>query len=303
MAAQKSNFLLLSCYFDVSTQTITLRNFTPLSTHAEMDGSVRFISDDDDEDDNPAPVQSPRTTRSSINAATNNLTPGPVPPRPSLSTDRSPVVNSSKKRKRAIISPSPKKSADLPTAVAILPEEEDDGATCPICLDLWDMSGEHRLTSLKCGHLFGASCIRRWLNECPTGAKSCPTCKTKATARDFRYLFAKKLCAVDNTELETLKSRYDDKCSEFVKMTSEKNMVDYELQHHRKRLVQLQVDYDYLRKRLLDSSSTSEATGPQKQMDVDLARLTRVKNVRLFLEKNIEISKEMAGCRYMTNSR
>lgn len=38
---------------------------------------------------------------------------------------------------------------------------DDDGSICPICLDTWEMSGDHRLTSLKCGHLFGHSCIKR----------------------------------------------------------------------------------------------------------------------------------------------
>lgn len=40
-------------------------------------------------------------------------------------------------------------------------EDDDDGLTCPICLDSWEMSGDHRLVSLKCGHLFGNSCIKR----------------------------------------------------------------------------------------------------------------------------------------------
>lgn len=41
-------------------------------------------------------------------------------------------------------------------------DEDDDGETCPICFDSWEMSGQHRLVSLKCGHLFGNSCIRRY---------------------------------------------------------------------------------------------------------------------------------------------
>lgn len=40
-------------------------------------------------------------------------------------------------------------------------EDDDDGSMCPICLDNWDTDGAHRLVSLKCGHLFGDSCIRR----------------------------------------------------------------------------------------------------------------------------------------------
>lgn len=40
-------------------------------------------------------------------------------------------------------------------------EDDDDGCTCPICFDLWEVSGDHRVAALKCGHLFGNSCIKR----------------------------------------------------------------------------------------------------------------------------------------------
>lgn len=42
-------------------------------------------------------------------------------------------------------------------------DDDDDGLTCSICLDSWEWEGkaEHRLVALKCGHLFGNSCIRR----------------------------------------------------------------------------------------------------------------------------------------------
>lgn len=42
-----------------------------------------------------------------------------------------------------------------------LNNDDDDGATCSICLDTWEYKGDHRLVSLKCGHLFGDSCIKR----------------------------------------------------------------------------------------------------------------------------------------------
>lgn len=33
--------------------------------------------------------------------------------------------------------------------------QEDPSFDCPICCEQWDSKGEHRLISLKCGHLFG----------------------------------------------------------------------------------------------------------------------------------------------------
>lgn len=43
-----------------------------------------------------------------------------------------------------------------------LDNDDDDGSTCSICLDTWESKGDHRLVSLKCGHLFGDSCIKRY---------------------------------------------------------------------------------------------------------------------------------------------
>lgn len=49
--------------------------------------------------------------------------------------------------------------------------EEDSGDTCAICFEEWTNAGEHRLAALRCGHLFGYSCIQRWLKgqvgKCP----------------------------------------------------------------------------------------------------------------------------------------
>lgn len=50
--------------------------------------------------------------------------------------------------------PTPKKQQ-------IYDDDDDDGTTCSICLDSWELNGNHRVVSLKCGHLFGESCIRR----------------------------------------------------------------------------------------------------------------------------------------------
>lgn len=238
-------------------------------------------------------VRTPRSRRSAANAVTIN------------EDSSSPLVNSSKKRKRAIITPSPKSQKSEKAIAPVLLDDDDDGATCPICLDHWEMSGEHRLTSLKCGHLFGQSCIRRWLQECLTGAKCCPSCKSKATPRDFRYLYAKKLCALDNTEAESLKVLLEEKTTDFLKLTSEKNIVDFELVHHRHKMLQLQEENDYLRRRLLNSASTgAEGVGQssQQQRDACMERLMRLKKVKLFLEKNIDISKD-PGCRCMVSSR
>ncbi|XP_063053426.1 E3 ubiquitin-protein ligase RFWD3 [Engraulis encrasicolus] len=80
--------------------------------------------------------------------------------------------------------------------------EEGEGEMCPICFEPWTTMGDHRLAALKCGHLFGHTCIKRWLRS--DGAK-CPQCNQKCKKSDIVLLYARKLRAVDNTEEQTLK--------------------------------------------------------------------------------------------------
>lgn len=73
---------------------------------------------------------------------------------------------------------------------------------CSICLDMWSNYGDHRLCCLKCGHLFGLSCLKKWLEPLRAADRRCPECNTKANKRDIRVLYAKKLVAMDTAELE-----------------------------------------------------------------------------------------------------
>ena len=45
------------------------------------------------------------------------------------------------------------------------PEEEGEGETCSICFEPWTTAGDHRLATLRCGHLFGKTCIERWVKS------------------------------------------------------------------------------------------------------------------------------------------
>ncbi|KAJ2864430.1 RING finger and WD repeat domain-containing protein 3 [Coemansia aciculifera] len=84
--------------------------------------------------------------------------------------------------------------------------ESNSETNCPICLEGWASSGAHKLASLKCGHLFGRSCIRKWLTQKTkaVGKSSCPECKQPATVRDIRVLFARSVTAADGARVEEL---------------------------------------------------------------------------------------------------
>ncbi|XP_064611017.1 E3 ubiquitin-protein ligase rfwd3.L-like isoform X2 [Liolophura sinensis] len=111
----------------------------------------------------------------------------PSPARPQANTRGSHGDFRTPKR-RKLMSPLKPTSAE---------EDEDDADSCPICFEPWTNSGKHRLASLRCGHLFGQSCIEKWLRG--HGGK-CPHCNAKAKRLDIRVIYAKSLKTLDTTE-------------------------------------------------------------------------------------------------------
>uniref|UniRef100_T1PL51 RING-type E3 ubiquitin transferase n=1 Tax=Musca domestica TaxID=7370 RepID=T1PL51_MUSDO len=171
-------------------------------------------------------------------------------------------------------------------------DDEDDGLTCPICLDNWEMSGEHRLSSLKCGHLFGESCIRRWLQESSrqSGQKVCPQCKTKAHPKDIRYLYAKRLRAIDRSEEHRMR---DELIQERTKNQNvELELATLKMSHAQvaQKIKTLEAENEAL-KRLIRKGGGG---GLESARGFGKNSIT----YRLFMEKNVELCRE-PGCRVM----
>uniref|UniRef100_A0A672YA15 RING-type E3 ubiquitin transferase n=2 Tax=Sphaeramia orbicularis TaxID=375764 RepID=A0A672YA15_9TELE len=91
-----------------------------------------------------------------------------------------------------------------PAPIQLLHTEEGEGDTCTICFEAWTAAGEHRPSALRCGHLFGFTCIQRWLKAAGPAAK-CPQCNKKAKRSDIVKLYVTRLRALDNSEQESLK--------------------------------------------------------------------------------------------------
>ncbi|KAG9474780.1 hypothetical protein GDO78_003310, partial [Eleutherodactylus coqui] len=99
--------------------------------------------------------------------------------------------------------PSKQPSPVKPVTSAASPSDEDEGDTCAICFESWTNAGQHRLSALRCGHLFGFTCIDRWLKG---GAAKCPQCNKKAKRSDIVVLYARTLRALDTSEQERMRS-------------------------------------------------------------------------------------------------
>lgn len=172
-------------------------------------------------------------------------------------------------------------------------EREDDGRICPICLDNWTNSGEHRICALKCGHLFGLKCVNRWLAS--QQRKSCPTCKKRVIRSDIRYIYAKKLIAVDTTELDIMKKQIDN-------LNEEKNRVQIELTRSLCREHLLNDQVKDLKKQINNLNDIIEArkisTGKSQSQQNASYSSENKESVRLFKDKSLEICLHN-GCRVL----
>ncbi|EAY04444.1 hypothetical protein TVAG_396310 [Trichomonas vaginalis G3] len=74
---------------------------------------------------------------------------------------------------------------------------EDEEENCMICMGPLATEGEHRVCSLKCGHIFGYKCIVEWLNTKST----CPACNSPATVESIIPLYWRGGKVIKNSEL------------------------------------------------------------------------------------------------------
>ncbi|KAK7285006.1 hypothetical protein RJT34_19761 [Clitoria ternatea] len=81
---------------------------------------------------------------------------------------------------------------------------DTDGLVCPICMDVWTNDGEHHICCLPCGHIYGMSCVRRWLQQKKSG--KCPQCNRKCSMKDVRKLYASRVVAVDEESQKRIRS-------------------------------------------------------------------------------------------------
>ena len=108
----------------------------------------------------------------------------------------------------------------------ITSSQDVDSQCCSVCYEPWTTTGLHRLVSLKCGHLFGESCIDKWLRQTANSSeRKCPQCKRMASFKDIRPIYATNLVAVDNSELECVMRQVDsEKAVSIRAKKSEANM-------------------------------------------------------------------------------
>ncbi|KAL5743005.1 hypothetical protein ACOSP7_029737 [Xanthoceras sorbifolium] len=119
-----------------------------------------------------------------------------------------------------------------------------DGLFCSICMDAWTNNGDHHISCLPCGHIYGLSCIKKWLQRCRSSGK-CPQCNQKCSLKDVRKLFASRIVAVDEESQKKIQS-LEAKCSFFEKKGADWRKKEAEWQ---KREAELHLEFQKLEKR------------------------------------------------------
>nr|GEV81328.1 zinc finger, RING/FYVE/PHD-type [Tanacetum cinerariifolium] len=57
----------------------------------------------------------------------------------------------------------------------------------------WHLELNHQLCSLQCGHMYGFSCIKKWLFQSSSSGK-CPQCNTFSSYEDIILLYPPSVC-------------------------------------------------------------------------------------------------------------
>ncbi|XP_015191143.1 PREDICTED: E3 ubiquitin-protein ligase RFWD3-like [Polistes dominula] len=165
---------------------------------------------------------------------------------------------------------------------------EDSHQSCPICMDLWTATGDHRLCCLRCGHLFGRSCVTKWLQvSCTPSNRRCPQCNIKANLKDIRNLYATKLVSIDNVELELVKSQL--------------SIVKTQNNHLESQLMSNKIQKEVYEEQLANMKTyISDLQNQLKTVKNDLSHCMKDEytNNKFHLEQSIDICKE-DGCRVL----
>ncbi|KAF2936838.1 hypothetical protein DAI22_03g007700 [Oryza sativa Japonica Group] len=72
-------------------------------------------------------------------------------------------------------------------------QQEEEAPTCSICLQPWTCNGDHRICCIPCGHVYGRSCLEKWLVHVlqrGTGQAKCPQCGEELEPHRITNLYA-----------------------------------------------------------------------------------------------------------------
>ncbi|XP_051808097.1 E3 ubiquitin-protein ligase RFWD3 [Acanthochromis polyacanthus] len=184
--------------------------------------------------------------------------------------------------------------------------EESDGDTCTSALKRGLQRVNTDCLLCGCGHLFGFTCIQRWLKAQGQAAK-CPQCNKKAKRSDIVLLYAPKLRALDNSEQESLKKSLEQEQSLRRKAELESAQYKLKLQVVTNKYGQAQQELQELKALMaqtgrssLPSSSTPSSASSSASFLLGLSqRGDGSKTLQYSFSKGVLVS-QAGGCRVLS---
>ncbi|KAI3880626.1 hypothetical protein MKX03_037498 [Papaver bracteatum] len=81
---------------------------------------------------------------------------------------------------------------------------DENVVCCSICMNPYSSQGDddHQVSCLPCGHLYGLSCIQRWIKHSKQRYSKCPICNQKCALKDVVKLYVSSLPVVDGGKQE-----------------------------------------------------------------------------------------------------
>ncbi|CAF1026518.1 unnamed protein product [Adineta steineri] len=151
--------------------------------------------------------------------------------------------------------------------------EDDD--VCPICFEQWTISGQHRVVSTYCGHLFGKICIEKWLRTTP----NCPQCQSRAKRRDLRRIYCRTIQAVDTSERDNAIRERDFERKTRRKLEYEKAEQQLAYDTLREQFKHLQIENDRLLKltqRMNNIEEMTNESAPIPSINIQLETVIKI---------------------------
>uniref|UniRef100_A0A0E0BDC2 RING-type E3 ubiquitin transferase n=1 Tax=Oryza glumipatula TaxID=40148 RepID=A0A0E0BDC2_9ORYZ len=125
---------------------------------------------------------------------------------------------------------------------------------CPICMNAWTADGAHRVSCIPCGHVYGRSCLERWLLQCRKKPATCPQCGRRFKLNNIINLYAPEI-SVPNNDLEKQVLSLREKNESLEKQNQE---LVQEINEHKRQII-LQQNFinesSLKRKKMADQSS------------------------------------------------
>ncbi|KAM0889243.1 hypothetical protein ACQ4PT_027814 [Festuca glaucescens] len=86
-------------------------------------------------------------------------------------------------------------------AAAAAADRATNAPNCPVCMEPWTSEGAHRISCIPCGHVYGRSCLERWLMQRGNISATCPQCARRFKHKDIINLYAPEVVVL-NSDLE-----------------------------------------------------------------------------------------------------